>query len=78
MVLSCALCDSNKTQGDGVELCQGWARCGLGKGSAPEGGGHGQHSEGLDLGWSFMEPRVGLNPFQVRISFDSGQMASRL
>ena len=39
--LSSAFCDSDRARGDGVELCQGRGSWGLGKGSAPEGSGHG-------------------------------------
>ena len=39
--LSSAVCDSNRARGNGMELCQGRGRWGLGTGSAPEGGGHG-------------------------------------
>jgi len=38
--LSSALCDSDWTRGNGMELCQGRGSWGLGKGSAPDGGGH--------------------------------------
>ena len=40
-VLSSALCDSDKAQGNGMELCQGRGNWGLGTGSAPESDGHG-------------------------------------
>jgi len=39
-VLSSALCDSDRARGNGMELCQGKGSWGLGKGAAPEGGGH--------------------------------------
>ena len=39
--LSSALCDSDRARGNGMELCQGRGSWGPGKGSAPEGGGHG-------------------------------------
>mgnify|MGYP001859236100 CR=1 FL=1 len=45
---------------------------------AVQGNGHGQHFQGLDLGWSFTEHGVGLNPFQLGMFCDSGQMVSRL
>jgi len=35
--LSSALCDSDWTRGNGMELCQGRGSWGLGKGSAPKG-----------------------------------------
>ena len=40
-VLNSALCDSNRAQGNGMELCQGRGSWGSGKGSAPEGDGDG-------------------------------------
>ena len=33
--LSSALCDSDRARGNGMELCQGRGRLGLGTGSAP-------------------------------------------
>ena len=39
--LSSALCGSDRARGNGTELCQGRGSWGSGKGSAPEGGGHG-------------------------------------
>ena len=45
--LSSALCDSDRARGNGMELCQGRGSWGSGKGSAPEGGGHGMGCTGL-------------------------------
>ena len=45
--LSSALCGSDRARGNGMELCQGRGSWGSGKGSAPEGGGHGMGCTGL-------------------------------
>ena len=44
--LSSAFCDSNRAQGNGMELCQGRGSWGLGTSSAPEDGGHGTGCSG--------------------------------
>jgi len=71
-VLNSALCDSDRSQGNNMELCQGRSNWGLGKGSAPEGGGHGPEllefkkhldntqTQGLNFG-PCVEAEVGLN-----------------
>ena len=48
--LSSALCDSDRARGNGMELCQGCADWVSGKGSSPEGGGHGTGCPGQ---WSW-------------------------
>jgi len=45
--LSSALCDSDRAQGNSMELCQGRGSWGSGKGAAPEVGGYGTGCTGL-------------------------------